>query len=65
MWYKNIKTTLHDINGLKGATAVLALLSSTAYADTVDCSSIAEWQSGVAYHGGTQVQLDNKAYEAK
>ena len=31
----------------------------------VDCSNIAEWQSGVAYTGGQQVQKANTAYEAK
>lgn len=42
----------------------LAVTGWAAHA-AVDCTNIAEWQSGVAYTGGQQVQKTNIAYEAK
>lgn len=42
----------------------LAVTGWAAHA-AVDCTNIAEWQSGVAYTGGQQVQKANIAYEAK
>ncbi|WP_448547080.1 glycosyl hydrolase family 18 protein [Thalassotalea fusca] len=65
MWYRKIKTALHDINHLKSVTAMAALVSSTAFAETVDCSNIEPWQAGSEYHGGSRVQNNGNAYEAK
>jgi len=45
--------------------SALILLPLSAYADVIDCSSIAAWQSGATYTSGQQVQAENNAYEAK
>ena len=42
--------------------ASLGMSSASAFA--VDCSNLAQWQSGDAYVGGSQVQAQNTAYEA-
>ncbi|KZN44703.1 glycosyl hydrolase family 18 protein [Pseudoalteromonas luteoviolacea] len=48
---------------LKLSAITMGLFSASALAN-VDCSNLAQWQSGKIYVGGNQVQQDNVAYRA-